>query len=350
MEEKMKIYRFTKVLRFAIPLVVAVALVTTVIGTTFASTDPVISIDAVETDKSVTITGANFPADQKFIVRMGAYGTYGLGGIEVGKVKTTADTFSATFDIPADLMGAARIAIRLDSEEGYYSYNWFYNATAPVVEEETEASGYAGYPTFGISDVERNIAVDIEILNLPPNQTFTVKMGKYMTMALGGIEVGTFDSGAGGTAKKTFTIPADLADLEKIAIRFDSPEGYYAYNWFWNHSTGTAAAGDDTEEDTPAYTGIPTIGIDAVVRDASVTISGMNFPAGETFMVTMGAYGTKGVDGIDAGRYESVEGGDFNITLDIPDELAGSYRIAIRFETESGIFYAYNWFYNNTTE
>ena len=343
----MKINPTKKIARFVLPLVVAVALITAIIGNSFASTVPVISIDAVETDKSVTISGANFPVDQKFVVLMGAYGTYALGGIRVGRVVTTADTFTATFDIPEDLLGSERIAIRLDSEEGYYSYNWFYNTTAPVEIIETEESGYAGYPTFIITDVERNTAVDIDITNLPENQTFTVKMGEYMTRALEGIEVGTFESGAGGDTKLTFSIPADLADLEKIAIRFDSPESYYAYNWFWNHSTGTAAAGED---ETPAYTGIPTIHIDAVERDTSVTLSGMNFPAGETFKVTMGAYGTKGIDGIEAGVYESVAGGDFGITLGIPTELAGSYRIAIRFETESGIFYAYNWFYNNTTE
>ena len=346
----MKINPTKKIARFMLPLLVAVALVTAIIGNTFASTVPVISIDAVETDKSVTISGANFPVDQKFVVLMGEYGTYALDGIRVGRVVTTADTFTATFEIPEDLLGAERIAIRLDSEEGYYSYNWFYNTTAPIEIIETEESGYAGYPTFIITDVERNTAVDIKITNLPENQTFTVKMGEYMTRALEGIEAGSFESGAGGDAKLTFTIPADLADLEKIAIRFDSPEGYYAYNWFWNNSTGTAAAGEDVEDETAAYTGIPTIHIDAVERDTSVTLSGMNFPAGETFQVTMGAYGTKGIDGIEAGSYESVAGGDFGITLGIPAELAGSYRIAIRFETESGIFYAYNWFYNNTTE
>ena len=343
----MKMFSKTSFFRYAIPLLVAIGLIGSIIGSTSASTVPVISIDSVTMDKDVTISGANFPTDQKFGGRMGEYGSYARDGIKVGKVETTAASFTAKFEIPAELQGASRIAIRLDSNEGYYSYNWFYNATAPVDDSSAAVGGYTGYPTFSISDVEKNMAVGIEIKNLPAKQTFTVRMGKFMTMALGGIEVGTFESGEGGTLKQTFTIPAELADLAKIAIRFDSSEGYYAYNWFWNNSTGAAAAGPEA----PVYSGIPTIQVDAVVQDDSVTLSGMNFPAEKTFMVTMGAYGTRGIDGIAAGSYTSGAGGDFTAqTFKIPAELAGSYRIAIRLETEDGMFYAYNWFYNNTTD
>ncbi len=33
-----------------------------------------------------------------------------------------------------------------------------------------------------------------------------------------------------------YTIPASLHGLDRIAIRMDSPEGYYSYNWFWNNT------------------------------------------------------------------------------------------------------------------
>jgi hypothetical protein len=39
--------------------------------------------------------------------------------------------FSATYSIPEELQGEALIAIRLDGDGGYYSYNWFYNYTTP---------------------------------------------------------------------------------------------------------------------------------------------------------------------------------------------------------------------------
>ena len=354
----MKMFKNNKFLRFALPVVIALALVATSIGATSASTVPTITIDSVTADKSVTISGVNFPVGQKFVVLMGAYGTFALNGIKVGKLDPSTETFTASFDIPAELQGLKRIAIRMDSVEGFFSYNWFFNADAelpkstPSPEATPAASTYSGHPYFTISDVEKNVAVDIEIQNLPPMQTFTVKMGKFMTLGLGGIEVGTFDSGVGGTVKKTFSIPADLADLSRIAIRFDSPEGYFAYNWFWNTSTGAPAAGSATPATTeaPAFSGIPTIHVDGVAQDESVTISGKNFPAGETFAVTMGEYGKLGVGGVSAGSYDSTTGGDFTgVTFTIPAELAGKGRIAIRLESADGLFFAYNWFWNNTT-
>jgi len=62
-------------------------------------------------------------------VRMGYYGSLGIGG----KVITTIDSgsggsFSATYDIPSSLYGSDRIAIRLETSNGYFNaYNWFYN-------------------------------------------------------------------------------------------------------------------------------------------------------------------------------------------------------------------------------
>ena len=49
---------------------------------------PTFSIVSVVADTSVTIKTYNFPADQTFTVRMGAYGTLGVGGIIV----TTTDS------------------------------------------------------------------------------------------------------------------------------------------------------------------------------------------------------------------------------------------------------------------
>ena len=46
---------------------------------------------------------------------------------------------------------------------------------------------------------------------------------------------------------------------------------------------------------------IPTFSITAVSVDNSVTILTSNFPAGDSFTVTMGAYGTKGVGGFIVG-------------------------------------------------
>jgi hypothetical protein len=192
-----------------------------------------------------------------------------------------------------------------------------------------------------------NTSVTVAAYNLPAGQTFTVRMGEYGTKAIGGIVVDSFDSGSGGSLTKTFSIPAALADRQRIAIRMDCLLGFYAYNWFWNN---TAPAVVTTPVPVvPGYVGIPTFSISAVVKDSSVTILTNNFPAGQTFTVRMGEYGTQGIGGIVVDSVDSGTGGAFSKTFTVPASLAGRYKIAIRLETSNGYFYAYNWFYNNST-
>jgi len=220
---------------------------------------------------------------------------------------------------------------------------------------------YSGYPTFDIVSVVEDTSVTIQTKNMPPDQTFTVRMGLIGTKAIGGVVVGTTDSGEGGALKLTYNIPDSLKGKAQIAIRMDSPAGYYAYNWFDNitGSAPTAPGTTTTPTKTPtatktpaattpsgtAYSGIPTFSIVSVVKDTSVTIKTQNFPAGKTFTVRMGAYGTKGIGGVQVDTIDSGSGGSFEKTFKIPESLKGSYRIAIRMDGTGG-YYAYNWFYN----
>ena len=90
---------------------------------------PTIKIISVVRDDSVTIQTYNFPADTKFDVRMGKMGTKGIDGILVDTINSKkGGTFTVTFEIPEKLYGQDQIAIRLESNKGYYSYNWFDNA------------------------------------------------------------------------------------------------------------------------------------------------------------------------------------------------------------------------------
>ena len=87
-------------------LVIVAALVLGVFSTSQAYGIPIISIKTVVSDVSVTITGVNFPADQTFTVRMGAFGTLGIGGVVVGtKEPASGSSFTATYTIPASLVG-----------------------------------------------------------------------------------------------------------------------------------------------------------------------------------------------------------------------------------------------------
>lgn len=199
----------------------------------------------------------------------------------------------------------------------------------------------AAIPTFSIVSVVTGSSVTIQTYNFPAGQEFTVRMGAFGTLAIGGPVVGTTNSGVGGSFSVTYSIPASLAGNAQIAIRMDSPAGYYAYNWFYNN-TGSGSSGTGG-----SYTGIPTFSILSVVQDDKVTIKTNNFPAGLDFTVRMGAYGTLGVGGVVVATTNSGAGGVIEATYAIPDALKGSYQIAIRLESSAG-YYAYNWFYNNT--
>jgi hypothetical protein len=316
---------------------------------------PVTSIVSVNTGVSVTVSGANFPAGQVFTVRMGPYGTYGAGGTVVGSYDTSAGTsFTTAYAIPGALATADRIAIRFESASGYVSYNWFNNTATGVPtglpSYPTAVPGYAGYPTFDVTSVASGSTVTVLTHNMPAGQEFTVRMGDFGTLAIGGTVVGTTPT-TGGSYSLTFNIPSWLAAKPQVAIRMDGPNGYYyAFNWFYNNSTTVVSNPvPTTYPGVPGYVGIPTISIAAVVRDSTVTIYGYNFPAGQTFNVRMGPYGSYGMGGTLVTSVDTGAGGSFSATYSIPASLAGSQQIAIRLETANGYFYAYNWFWNNTT-
>ncbi len=92
---------------------------------------------------------------------------------------------------------------------------------------------------------------------------------------------------------------------------------------------------------------VPVFSIKSVTRDTNVAIAGQNFPASATWTVRMGAYGTLGVNGAEAGTVKSNADGTLSGTFNIPAGLKGASLIAIRLEGPGG-YYSYNWFWNFT--
>ena len=313
---------------------------------------PYFFIDAVTRDQSVTIRAYNFPANDTFVVTMGYYGSYGIGGFPVGTTNSGAGgSFIATYTIPAALAGQYQIAVRLESPTtGYYAYNWFYNNTYPAPQPPVNPPGpvYSGYPYFFIESVVRDQSVTIQAYNFPPNDAFIVKMGPYGGYGVGGIVVATTTTGPqGGTFEATYPIPPELAGSYLIAIRLESPTtGYYAYNWFYNN---TFIPGQDPQPPISGYQCCPYFFIQSVVRNQSVTINAYNFPPNNSFVVTMGPYGSYGVGGYVVATTTTDGDGTFTATYPVPAALAGSYIIAIRLQSAATGYYGYNWFFNNTT-
>jgi hypothetical protein len=340
--------RSTRWLRVGLQVFVMIALMAGFLG--FAVTQnaaaavpiPVFTITSVVQDSMVTIETTNFPANHTFVVRMGLFGTLGVGGVEVGTTFSgTGGTFAATYTIPDALKGQARIAIRMDATAGgYNSYNWFWNNPSSTT-FGTGGPVFSGIPTFTVENVVQDSTVTIKTNNFPANRTFTVRMGLFGTLGVGGEVVGTTDSGAGGVFTISYTIPSSLKGQSRIAIRMDSTTGgFNSYNWFWNNpSFGTGG---------PVFSGVPTFMISAVVKDSTVTIKTNNFPANRTFTVRMGLYGTLGIGGEVIGTTDSGAGGVFTVSYPIPASLQGQSRIAIRMDSTTGGFYSYNWFWNTT--
>lgn len=313
---------------------------------------PTFSIVSVSADNTVTIRTYNFPKNDTFNVLMNYMGTRGVNGIKVDTVNSEAGgTFTATYNIPNALKGQYRIAIRLESPtSGYFAYNWFYNNTTGTGTGGGTLPGGSGtIPTFSIIAVERNKTVTIRTNNFPKNDTFNVLMNYMGTRGVNGIKAATVDSGSGGTFTATFDIPAEFKGEYRIAIRLQSPtSGYYAFNWFYNNTTGTGTGGGETPAEN-GYRGYPTFSILSVVRDQSVTVQAYNLPPNDTFRVTMGPMGTRGINGYFVTSFDTGSGGNQQYTFNIPAQLAGSYRIAIRMQSPTSGYFAYNWFYNNTT-
>ena len=315
---------------------------------------PYFNILEVVKDQSVTIQVFNFPANDSFRVTMGEYGSKGIGGVVIGFTDTGGGgSFIVTYSIPSTLAGREKIAIRLESPtSGYYAYNWFYNnpSSSPGT---TPIPGYSGNPSFSIESVVKDESVTIKTNNLPPNDTFTVTMGKYGTKGVGGVVAASTDSGTGGTQSFTYDIPDSLVGLSQIAIRMESPtSGYYAYNWFYNNTGSTPPTQQPAPTTTPAppgYSGYPTFSITAVTKDQSVTISGQNFPPNDTFTVLMGPYGSQGIGGTNVGSTSTGAGGALSATYSIPTSFAGSTKISIRLQSSSSGYFAYNWFWNSAT-
>ena len=330
-------------------LLIALMLVLGLFGPANAATNtlvtPTIAIVSVDAGKTVTIKTANYPANDTFNVYMNTFGTRGVGGTLVTSVSSgTGGAQTFTFTIPDKYKNEQLVAIRLESPtSGYYSYNWFYNQ--PGVPATGGPLPAGTIPTISISSVDAGKTVTIKTNNFPANDTFDVLMGKFGTMAIGGTKVTSVSSGTGGAQTFTFNIPDALKSEKQIAIRLQSPtSGYYSYNWFTNQATPVVTPGVPSTGTGGPY---PTIAIDSVVKDSTVTIVTKNFPANDTFTVTMGKFGTMGVGGASVTSVSSGSGGTLTFTFTIPASLKGESRIAIRLQSPTSGYYSYNWFYNN---
>ena len=197
-------------------------------------------------------------------------------------------------------------------------------------------------PTFSIQSIVDGEEVTILTANFPAGYEFVARMGLFGTKGVGGIEVGTVNSGSGGALTFTFPIPDELASESQIAIRLDSTVGgFYAYNWFYN-------ATSETPSESLPTSGSPYILTGAVIKGTQVAIKGKHFPANEDLYILMGESGASGFSGVLADTVNSSSDGEFYITVAIPETLKNEDEIAVRVESQDSDLVLYTSFENMT--
>lgn len=204
-----------------------------------AAAIPTIEIIAVKTDDTVTIRTHDFPSHQTFTVRMDKVGNLALDGYIVATTDSgSGGSFDVTYKIPSQLYGLKTIAIRLDSNLGFYSYDWFVNKTGGTGATATPAPVTGSKPLIDIIAVDKNSTITVRTYNFPANTTFSVRVGPYYTFFRDYVVVQTFNSGSGGSKDYKLNLPAVVKDIKWVTVRFDCGSGCYAYNAFVNATGG----------------------------------------------------------------------------------------------------------------
>ncbi|MGW8144366.1 MAG: LamG-like jellyroll fold domain-containing protein, partial [Anaerolineales bacterium] len=146
--------------------------------------------------------------------------------------RTEAENSPVTLHISAAPQG---FALKFDGTDDYasildagdyYAYNWFTNYATKglptLAPEATPNPACSNCPVLQILSVEANLRVSLRAENLPINEEFVVLMGKMGTEGIGGIQVGTINSGSANTMDFNVNIPPSLRGEDQIAVRLQS--------------------------------------------------------------------------------------------------------------------------------
>lgn len=198
---------------------------------------PSFTIASVKSDQTVTVRTKEFPANVNFTIRMDAAGNMAVDGIVVGQLNSgIGGAFEATVKIPAELRGTQTIAIRFESKEGYFTYNWFNNRTSQPDNNPVPVT--SGGPRLTILGVKANDSVTVEAQNLPAYTTLSVRVGPYYTFSRDYVYTPSVRTDANGYVKFTISLPDVAKNVSLVTVRVDGG-GRYAYNAFKNVDGGT---------------------------------------------------------------------------------------------------------------
>ncbi len=193
---------------------------------------------------------------------------------------------------------------------------------------------------FVVKSVIANVSVTIQSYQMPANRFLKVKIGRNVNGGSDWLNLPDLDTGDGGSFIAEFPIPVKFSGAEQLVLRLienrTNGKTYSVNQIFTNVSP------------TPGNT-IPSIQIRGVVKDSSVTVQLRNFPVNTACDALIGPEETNGKAGYYIGTVAIKDSGPLTATFSIPPGLYGLEKMAIRFEDAKSGFFAYEWFYNNTS-
>lgn len=300
-----------------------------------------------------------------FTVTIGLFGTLGKGGVEVATTNSgDGGSFEVTYDIPDSLEDQGMLSIRLDTGKGIYAYDYFTNiagnSTTTGTSTTTASTGYyytGAYPHTDIISVSPDESVTVKTYTFPPNRTYKVLINHFGTLGKGGVEVGTYDSGDGGSQEVTYNIPSEFDGEQNLAIRFDDGY-YYAYDWFVNKEGGTTYSGSygtggpytydynyDYNYSTSTSGGHPGMVIDNVISGVEAKVAFYDIPDDTVYKVYMKDAKTSG-NNTQVGKLDAGEADTVTMSFPIPESLKYAGDISIYLVT-GGTTVSTTYFENN---
>ncbi len=226
-------------------LMVVMVLMAAALPTAASAATPLIDIVRVVPDESVTIRANDFPANVNFTIRMDVSGNRAEDGLAVASLNSgRGGAFEATINIPAQLKGIATIAIRLESKEGWFAYNWFTNKVGgamptPQPTQPSQPVPVTGpKPYLSILAVRSNELVEVEARNMPAHTDLSVRVGPFTSFYRDYVYAPTVRTDANGYARWTIALPSVVQNVERVTVRIDGGKRY-AFNAFKNVTSGT---------------------------------------------------------------------------------------------------------------
>jgi len=331
----------------------------------------------VQRDEFVRIRVENFPQSQNFRVTMGLIGA-SFDPVRVGKLSgSLGDSFAIEFPIPSRFHRERFLALQVENtSSGAFTYNIFMNNDdwnedrgISLTGQGATSSDSAGSsatvpngPSFWIHDVVMDTSVTIKVVRYPHgNEKYKVIVGKtgIGNEISGGQLMGTITQDNGRYFTFKVPLPSRVLGDREFFVRLENPFTLdYAFTVVTNNDDWQVQGTYQLQGESSGvsafnpyakgfYSGHPYTQILDVIEDTEVTLQVINAPADDAFTVTMGAIGSAGINGIVIGTQTTGAGGSFVVTYPIPDSLKGSDQIAIRLQSPTSGFFAYDFFNNS---